>query len=239
MTDPIFAVGDIHGHLDQLELALDIIARDADAGPIVFVGDYVDRGPDARGVIERLKTGQARGRNWICLQGNHDAMFVDFVRRTEQGTRAERLRDRYLSDNLGGRTTLASYGLDVDPRRADRALRAEAAQVIPADHLDWLASLPRYHETDAHVFVHAGIRPGVPLPEQDPDDLIWIRDDFLYETADHGKLVVHGHTPQKMARHHGNRVNIDGGTGFGRPLYPVLLRGREAYLLSGFGRAQL
>ena len=103
----------------------------------------------------------------------------------------------------------------------------------------WLRSLPRMHVTDDHVFVHAGIRPGVPLHAQDPEDLIWIRDEFLTDTRDHGRLVVHGHTPGRHVALFPNRLNLDGGAGYGRPLEPVRLLGRAVTLIGLEGERPL
>ncbi|PYG31143.1 metallophosphoesterase family protein [Pelagimonas varians] len=239
MPEPVFVVGDIHGQLDQLSSALEMIDRDDCAGaPVVFVGDYIDRGPDSGAVIETLMRGQAEGKNWTCLLGNHDDYLVRFVGPTpnfpEDGSHT-----RWLLPQIGGFETLASYGVDVTAQDDNETLRAKALQAIPEEHVTWLSGLPRLYETEDHIFAHAGIRPGVELGAQDPEDLIWIRQEFLNDPRDHGRLVVHGHTAIKVPEHRGNRVNVDGGAGFGRPLYPVLLIGRDAFLLGPFGRRHL
>lgn len=230
---PIFAVGDIHGQLDELERVLALIERDAQGdAPVVFLGDYVDRGRNSAGVLERLIAGQHAGRPWITLTGNHDLFLRDFLDPdglTNEGAQA------WLSPNLGGTATLASY--DIDARgRPVADVRAEAREKIPAHHQAWLDALPRIHETSEHIFVHAGIRPGVPLDAQDPWELVSIRDGFLDDASDHGRLVVHGHTAAEGPRHAGNRINLDGGAGFGEALCVALLQGREVSLLTEEGR---
>ncbi|MFD1342642.1 metallophosphoesterase family protein [Litorisediminicola beolgyonensis] len=233
--DPIFALGDIHGHLGELERVLALIDEDPAAGaPVVFLGDYVDRGPDSRGVIERLIAGRANGAAWVTLCGNHDRTMLDFLDGTGRG------EGRFwLSRNMGGRATLASYGVDCPDTRPVSEIREEALQAIPETHIAFLRALETMHVTETQVFAHAGIRPGVPLDAQDEADLLWIRDPFLDETGDHGRLVVHGHTAIDAPIHYGNRLNMDGGAAYGRPLHAAVLLGRDAFVLTAFGRARL
>lgn len=138
-----------------------------------------------------------------------------------------------------GGQTLASYGVDASSDRSPEAIHADALAAIPQAHIEFIRNLPLMHVTDAHVFVHAGIRPGVPLEEQVEEDLIWIRKGFLEDERDHGRLVIHGHTALKVPQHYTNRVNLDGGAGYGRPLYPALIDGTEVSLLSGRQRISL
>ncbi|MHA6264211.1 metallophosphoesterase family protein [Arenibacterium sp. CAU 1754] len=240
MQSSIYAVGDIHGQIDFLEQALDWIA--ADGGPdaeIVFVGDLVDRGPDSRGVIELLMQGQASGRPWQVIRGNHDRMFARFL--SEGIIHDARIKSgiNWLNPRLGGITTLQSYGVsNPEEARLERTL-AEAREAVPQKHLDYLKGLPFYVERSDKLFVHAGIVPGVALEEQDDEDLIWIRDPFLNDTREHPWLVVHGHTAIDMPFHHGNRVNMDGGAGYGRPIYPAVFEGSQCWLLGDGGRIPL
>ena len=234
----IYAVGDIHGHLDALKQALAWIK--ADGGPdaqIVFLGDYVDRGSDSKGVIELLAQGQAEGRNWICLMGNHDKYLIDFL---NVGRAQSLLRPdlHWFDPRLGGAETLRSYRVDVEGKE-DAVSAEELRTKVPAHHRAFLEALPLTHETDDLFFAHAGIRPGVAFAHQVELDLIWIRQEFLGDTQDHGKLVVHGHTAVRFPEHAGNRVNLDGGTGFGRPLYPAVFENRQVWLLSDRGRQTL
>lgn len=240
MTRPIYAVADIHGFSDQLDRALGLIAADGGPGAeIVFLGDLVDRGPDSRGVIDRLLDGRANGRPWQVVQGNHDAMFARFLR---DGTLTDaRIKSGlpWTDPRLGGTATLASYGVDAIPGADPAALRAAALAAVPAGHRDFLQSLPLTVQRQGLLFVHAGIRPGVALADQDGADLIWIRDPFLDHRGPHPWLVVHGHTALDFPEHAGNRINLDGGTAWGRPLHPAVFEGRDCWLLSEQGRLPL
>jgi len=218
--DRIYAIGDIHGRSDLLDrLHARIRAHAADEPPgrrvVVHLGDYVDRGPDSRGVIDRvmasLETGRFAGPltgfDCVALLGNHDAMMRDF-----------------LSDPLeigpgwmmnGAAATLASYGVEA-PRRPDDAkalLQARLAllQALPPAHRRFLETLAPMHREGRFLFVHAGIRPGVALDRQAVEDLIWIREEFLHSTADHGAIVVHGHSIAPEPEFRPNRIGIDTG----------------------------
>ncbi|MEM1131045.1 MAG: metallophosphoesterase [Pseudomonadota bacterium] len=238
--DPIHAIGDIHGHLSQLEAALDAIERHGEpSAPVVFLGDLVDRGPASRAVIETVMAGQAAGRPWICLMGNHDRYILRFLEHPGYDDPNTSRPLNWLDPPLGGRHTLASYGVDVAENRPLEQIHADAREAVPQSHLDWIAALPRYHETAEHIFVHAGLRPGVPLAEQREDDLVWIRDPFLTHDGDWGRLVVHGHTALQRPELYPNRLNLDGGAGYGRPLYPALLHGRAVSLLDRSGATRL
>jgi serine/threonine protein phosphatase 1 len=182
----VYAVGDVHGRLDLLRAAVDMI--DAHVGRrrfrLIFLGDYVDRGPDSRGVVECLIDLQAR---WpvVCLKGNHEALMVQAI--TSPG--AGRL-GRWL-DN-GGDETLRSYGLDpavLDPESG-------FAQAIPRKHIRWLAGLANTTGDGHRIFVHAGLLPGTPIDRQKESTLLWIRERFLEAPASgFDAHVVHGHTP--------------------------------------------
>jgi serine/threonine protein phosphatase 1 len=240
MTRPIYAIGDIHGFCDSLFQALDWIASDGGRDArVVFTGDYVDRGPDSRAVIEALVQGVAEGRDWIVLRGNHDRMFCRFVRDGALYDSRVRSGIPWLHPSLGGSETLASYGVTVRDRdRADQT--AEAARVaVPEAHLAFLAGRPLTHVEDGLLFVHAGIRPGVALGSQTEDDLIWIREPFLSHPNPHPWLIVHGHTALERPQHFGNRIDIDGGAGFGRTLCPVVIEAGQAWSLGPAGRTRL
>lgn len=232
----IYAIGDIHGQIEALRSALALIRADGgDEAPIVFLGDYPDRGPDTRRVIDLLIEGIDRGRPWTVLRGNHDRMFSRFVRSGNPHDGRISSGKGWLHPDLGGPMTLASYGVDAHAPDLLEQTRAR----VPLAHLDFLDSRPLWHRHDDLLFVHAGIRPGIALDAQDEDDLIWIRDGWLNDPRDHGFLVVHGHTALHAPRHHGNRLNLDGGAGFGRPLIPALIEGRSAWLLTQAGRVPL
>ncbi len=237
-----YAIGDIHGHLDLLQQAHDRIAADAalhGSAPIVHVGDLEDRGPDSRGVVEYLCEGVAAGRDWVVLKGNHDRMMVRFLndpRAVEPGLRPDM---SWLHPRIGGAFTLASYGV---PNAADRRVskvHAEAVAAVPMAHREFLAGLPTSFRRDQAIFVHAGVRPGLPLEWQDETDLVWIRKDFLEDTSDHGALVVHGHTAIDQPTLYSNRLNLDSGAAYGGLLSAVVIEGREVFHLTPAGRARL
>ncbi|KPA20249.1 diadenosine tetraphosphatase [Shimia sp. SK013] len=240
MTTPIYAIGDIHGHLDQLD---DMLARiEADGGPdaqIVFLGDYVDRGPDSQGVIERLRAGLAAGRNWICLKGNHDRMFEWFMEDTPRHDPHLLVDFFWLHKRLGGVQTLESYGIDVPYEDRLFTVHKRAKDAVPQAHVDFLKSLHIYHQHDDLLFVHAGIRPGVALADQHENDLVWIRQGFIDDSRRHPWLVVHGHTALEKATHFGNRIDLDGGAAYGRPLCAAVFENGKVWQLMPEGRVAL
>lgn len=244
-----YAVGDLHGHLGQLDRVLALIEADGGgAEPVIFLGDHVDRGPDARGVLDRLIRGIDAGLPWHPILGNHDRMFLRFL---QDGTVHDpRIRSgrSWLHPSMGGGATLASYGLQVPfvaemdndrGRTARTDLHRAARKAVPEAHRLFLDWLPTSHTTPDHIFVHAGICPGVSLVDQAEDDLLWIREPFLSDTRDHGVLVVHGHTPVDHARHYGNRVNLDAGAGYGKPVTTAWIEGCRAWALTDRGRVEL
>ena len=188
-----YAVGDVHGCLTLLDDLLARVATHAAGRPhrLVLLGDYIDRGPDSKGVVGRLRLlWRQRGRDVVCLRGNHEDMLL-------QSAADPAVQPGWLLN--GGGSTLASYGVQ------------EAAE-IPAADRDWMAGLPTFFEDDRRCFVHAGLNPDVPdRAAQSDEDRLWIREPFLQCERDFGRLVVHGHTP----RHAGwpevrrNRVNVD------------------------------
>lgn len=235
----VYAIGDIHGQLELLQNAHRLIEADGGADArIVHIGDLIDRGPDSRGVVDYLMNGQARGRNWIVLRGNHDRFLPRFLADADW-TDPGMARKVVWTDHpgLGAATTLASYGVDVDQPR--EALQQAARRAVPAEHAEYLAGLPLWHLQNGLLFVHAGIRPGIDLQAQDEQDLVWIRQGFLDSDADHGALVVHGHTAIDQATHYGNRLNIDSGAAYGGPLSAVRLDQGGAWLLGEDGGHRL
>ena len=205
----IYAVGDIHGRLDLLD---EIIARiDADMAmhPAsntirVFLGDYIDRGPNSKGVLDRL-VNYCVAQRTICLMGNHELYLREFLERPEIPS----IWRRY-----GGLDTLRSYGLapkwETDSQE-ERKLAAEFDRLLPSIHREFLSHLKQYFICGDFFFVHAGVRPGISLIAQSEDDLFWIREEFLVCQADFGKVVVHGHTPVSEPDVRRNRINIDTG----------------------------
>ncbi|KAE9632250.1 metallophosphoesterase family protein [Parasedimentitalea maritima] len=240
MTSPIYAIGDIHGQLEMLETALHRI--EVDGGPnarIVFLGDYTDRGPNSRGVIELLQQGQAEGRNWTALLGNHDRMFSMYLEDYPRTDSQLLVGFHWLHPRIGGVQTLESYGVEVAESDRTYEVHARAKAAVPQSHLDFLASLPSHHQEGKLLFVHAGIRPDIALEKQSENDKIWIRREFLDHSALHPWLVVHGHTHVPQPEHRGNRVNLDSGAGFGRPLTAAVFENGEAWVLGERGRVAL
>ena len=199
----IYAIGDIHGCLDPLRRLMDQIHL-SDMDEVVFMGDYVDRGPESKGVIDYLLTLQGR---YTFLMGNHERMFLDFL----QG------KERLLFLYNGGEATLESYG---------------GIGKIPADHLAFLNRLILSHETDDYLFVHGGIRPGIPLQEQDPTDLLWIREEFYAYPGRYPKTVVFGHTPMREVLMEADRIGIDTACVYGNKLTCLILPSRQVIQVS-------
>ncbi|MGC9419182.1 MAG: metallophosphoesterase family protein [Rhodovulum sp.] len=232
-----YAIGDIHGQHAKLVGAHELIAADRartgdDEAPVVHLGDYVDRGPDSKAVLDVLAKGLVEEAPWVLLKGNHDDMMRQFLDPTASDADAA----FWLSGNVGGRQTLASYGVSAAPPNAIGRIRQETRQAVPASHRALLETLRPCYRRGEVFFCHAGIRPGIPLDDQSEHDLIWIRDDFLLDRRDHGALIVHGHTPGERVVHCGNRVNLDTGAGYGGPVSAVVIEGRAVWQLTPDGR---
>ena len=239
-----YAIGDIHGQLELLRLAHARIAADrARTGvgdvPVVHVGDLVDRGPDSRGVLQFLVDGHGRGEPWVTLKGNHDRLFELFLvdpHARDPGLNADL---SYLNPRIGGDKTLASYGIEKAFERPLDEVHAEAVAAIPAAHRNFLRGLPTSYRRDEAIYVHAGLRPRIPLEAQDEDDLLWIRQGFLEVRSDFEALVIHGHTALDKATNYGNRVDIDSKAAYGGPLTAVTVEGRTVSILTDDGRLPL
>jgi serine/threonine protein phosphatase 1 len=238
---PIYAIGDIHGHLDKLDEALERIHADGGAdATVVFVGDYVDRGAESQGVIQRIIDGQTSGKNWVTLKGNHDRMFELFLQSPPQHDPHLLLGMDWFNDRIGGIATLVSYDIEIE-RGVSRTyqIHAQALERVPAAHIAFLQDLKTHYLVDGTLFVHAGIRPEIPLSTQTETDLLWIRQEFHDYQNDHEYLIVHGHTPVQNITHYGNRVNIDGGAAYGRELTPIVIDGADIFALGRNGRVRL
>ncbi|MBY5933461.1 serine/threonine protein phosphatase [Tateyamaria omphalii] len=240
MQDPIYAIGDIHGQMAELDRVLSLIETDGGQNArIVFLGDYTDRGPDSRTVLDALIAGRDAGRNWTFLKGNHDRMFEWFMEEPIHHDPHMMVELYWLHDRLGGNTTLASYGVDASGTRREKDVQADARAAVPASHLTFLRDLRLMHITGDLMFVHAGIRPGVALADQTEEDLLWIRQEFHRSDATHPKLIVHGHTPVDAATHYGNRINLDTGAGYGKPLTAAVFEDGKVWTLTNAGRVPL
>jgi serine/threonine protein phosphatase 1 len=226
----IYAIGDIHGRSDLLDLMIGLIDRDLagmDGGECltVIVGDYVDRGPDTFGVIGRLVQNPFP-TPYVALKGNHEDMMLGFLR--------DPVRGGDLWAINGAFPALASYGVPVEPMREGRyeetALALLAA--MPPEHAEFLASLRLSVSLPRFFFCHAGIRPGVPFELQSEHDLLWIREEFLNSTVDFGKRVIHGHTPVPEPEVRPNRIDIDTGAVFSNRLTCLVLEGESHRFLA-------
>lgn len=223
----VIAVGDIHGRADllvDLHQRVDLEVDGAHRVPPIeiYLGDYVDRGPHSRQVIDAL-IARGHDRHIVFLMGNHERMMLRAL---------ENPGSVMLWLQNGGEHTLRSYG--VGPGDLQQAARRDPAlicrvmaEIIPADHIAFLRALHLYFSIGGFFFVHAGIRPGVSLPDQQESDCLWIRHDFLNSTADHGLVVVHGHTPVQTPEFLRNRINLDTGAVFTGALTGLLISDQE------------
>ncbi len=198
---------------------------------IVFVGDYVDRGPDSRGVLDTLIRLRNSPIPTTFLLGNHDNYFIEYAGDPSRDDRAY----HWFNPAIGGVATLRSYGIEVDRPESPALYRDAFLAAMPAEHLEFLTDCELCRRIGDYVFVHAGIRPEVRLDAQSRDDLIWIRDPFLTSTRDFGFKVVHGHTIVDHVQHLPNRIAIDTGVARGGPLSCVVLEGSEVSLLTPSG----
>jgi serine/threonine protein phosphatase 1 len=205
----IYAIGDIHGRLDLLDSVLARIDTDMGVYPAsnairIFLGDYIDRGPDSKRVLDRL-VNYCVTQPTVCLMGNHEAFLCEFLKNPDVLTVWRR---------CGGLDTLLSYGLapKIETCAQDqRELAFELDRILPSSHREFLSGLKQYFICGDFFFVHAGVRPGICLTKQSEDDLLWIREEFLFCEDHFGKVVVHGHTPVLEPDVRPNRINIDTG----------------------------
>ncbi len=221
----VYAVGDIHGRLDLLTTLHGMIERDAarraaERRVLIYLGDYVDRGPDSRGVIDLLCTAPLPGFETVHLIGNHEAYLLHFLDDPDVAT---------IWFYNGGDRTLESYGVHVvdESRTALPALQAAFREALPKAHLDFLRRLLSSRVEGDYAFVHAGILPGLPLAEQRPEDMMWIREEFLYSPVRHDHVVVHGHSISWRPEVRRNRIGIDTGAFVSGVLTALVLEGAE------------
>ena len=230
----VYAIGDIHGRADLLDALLARVSADADRHPadfartLVFLGDYIDRGTASRSVVDRLLSDPLPGFATVRLLGNHEEALLDFVEDRAGGM-------DWLG--YGGLETLVSYGVPLralpgDPG-GESELRRALAAALPSEHLAFYRGCALHHAVGDYVFVHAGVRPGVPLERQHRRDLLWIRDDFLrVRDPLPGKVVVHGHTICDLPQDRGHRINVDTGAFASGRLTCLVLRERRRQFLT-------
>ncbi len=225
-----YAVGDVHGRLDLLDRILEVIEEDAGRRParktlLVFLGDLIDRGPDSRGVVERLRTFRHDRIKPYFLAGNHEEVLLRLLA-GERGILASWLQ-------FGGAECLASYGVDPSALagRSEGIGLAIVKQAIPDIHANFLGSFADTLSFGDYLFVHAGIRPGIDLPLQSQADLRWIRSPFLDHDDDHGFVVVHGHTISDTVDERPNRIGIDTGAYRTGVLTALVLEGEDRWTL--------
>jgi serine/threonine protein phosphatase 1 len=204
----IYAIGDVHGRANLLTQIFELIDADLEHFPPsrnlqVFLGDYVDRGTESRAVIDLLLE-RGCSHETIFLKGNHEAIMLDFL---------DRARGFGAWRSLGGAATMMSYGVapNLGKLGNDIDLVRPLKLAMPTSHLRFLRNLKCSFTCGDYFFVHAGVRPGVPLEAQKEDDLLWIRNDFLDTSEYLGKFIVHGHTPVECPDIRSNRINIDTG----------------------------
>jgi len=209
MRERIYAIGDIHGRLDLLRALLIAIEIDASARApmptrVVILGDFIDRGPDSMKLMT-IFAGMKSSRV-VVLKGNHEAALVDALRGDHDAM------DLWMA--YGGDATLRSFGVtetEIDPDDS-RALIELARKIIPRNLVEWLERLPVFYRRGPYYFVHAGVRPGVPLERQSVDDQLWIRDEFTQSTNDYGAVIVHGHSiNENGVIFRANRIGVDTG----------------------------
>lgn len=199
-SNRIFAIGDIHGCLDKLQGLMKILPIDPGQDTLVFVGDYIDRGPASREVIDYVLDLKVKISNIVFLMGNHEKMFLDYLNHINP----------YLFILNGGQKTIEAYS-------------KKGRFLLPPDHHDFLGSLRLIYETEEYIFVHAGLLPGVPLTDQKPEDILWIREAFFCSMYDFGKKIIFGHTPFTEPLVIENKIGIDTGAVYGNKLTCVEL----------------
>jgi len=226
-----YAIGDIHGRADLLEDLLSQITSHAgdtaaEQRVLIFLGDYVDRGWQSKEVLERLTSLKLDGFETVFLKGNHEEALLSF------------LADPQFLENwrqYGGLETLHAYGLKDLNFRADddylKQVHTSFVESVPLEHRRFLERLPSSYELGGYLFVHAGVRPGVPLDQQEERDLRWIRDEFLESRMNFGKRVVHGHCPEEEPQVRANRIGVDTGAYITGVLTAAVLQGTEVSFL--------
>jgi Calcineurin-like phosphoesterase len=204
----ILAVGDIHGSYDKLIRLMEKVELDPEKDVLIFLGDYIDRGNQSKEVVNYLIQLKEQFRSAVFLLGNHEQMLLDYLRGDQNSP--------FLIN--GGQKTLDSYF-----GKGRRPPHLAPDPIFPSEHLDFFKSLVPYYELEDYIFVHAGLREGIPLEKQDLFDLLWIREDFYFSKFSFGKTIVFGHTPFPQPFKLNQKIGIDTGAGFGYKLTCVEL----------------
>ncbi len=226
----VYAIGDVHGRNDLLQQLLEKIVRDDGErdqaqSEIIFLGDLVDRGPDSAGVIDTAMQLKSDRGNVRFLMGNHEEVYLAAATGDEKSVR--------FFNRIGGRETILSYEIskeeyiDLDISQ----LAARIPTLFPREHVDFVSGFEDQIIIGDYAFVHAGIRPGIPLAEQRKKDLRWIREEFLATREAHEKVIVYGHTISDDVVEAGNRIGIDTGAYYSNKLTALALQGPERWYL--------
>ena len=230
----IYAIGDVHGRLDLLDDLLNRIEHDKRMLPdndvhLVFLGDLIDRGPDSCGVIDRaIELRDRWGTRVHFLMGNHEEVFLGAATGDEKLVR--------FFCRIGGRETILSYDITLEDYQQlhIEELAAQVPKLIPQDHVDFVSSFKDRLVFGDYAFVHAGIRPGTSIADQNIKDLRWIREDFILDNEPHEKVIVHGHTITEQVEECRNRIGIDTGAYMSGILTALVLEGNQRrYLQTG------
>jgi len=226
----VYAIGDIHGRLDLFEDLLTLIAADNAARgavhvDLVLLGDLIDRGPASAGVVRRAMQKPSWAAQLVALMGNHEEAMVEAFDGNLEMAR--------IWLRVGGLEALQSWGVDVsrfENVSVDEAMTM-ARKAVPPDERAWMARMRTFYAVGNYYFVHAGVRPGVPLPKQHSKDAFWIREEFLGSRTHHGAMIVHGHSISKDVEMFDNRIGIDTGAYATGRLTALCLEGTERWLL--------
>lgn len=231
----VYCIGDIHGRADLLQALHRGILSDAQQGEpgavtrniVVYVGDYIDRGMQSREVIDHILSDPLPGFEKVYLKGNHDDSLLQFLRDPEFGP---------MWFSYGGDATVLSYGVRMSPSKVGRDrfedMRQQLEANLPPSHLEFLQSLQMVYDCGDYLFVHAGFKPGVAVQQQKPEDMMWIREEFLESRHDFGKVVVHGHSVTDAPEMKSNRIGIDTGAYASDTLTCLILEGEGRYFIS-------
>lgn len=206
----IFAFSDVHGSYDEMMGLYKQLPINPKKDQLIVLGDFIDRGPDTKKVVEQLMAWKKKYPHWQILYGNHEDLMLDTLMYNG------RIYDSFdLWYQQGGRETFYSYIPD-ELSNYEKAI-IQIKEAIPQEHLEWIAALPRFYQTDKYIFVHGGVKPGKTVEETETQDVLWIRDEFIYSDYDWGKKVIFGHTPNEkdlgMPIIMGNKIGIDGAVG--------------------------